>query len=257
MKYPNLEKTKCFYSTPNDQNEIDHSKSLVILYGWMGAPRPILAKYINTWLSKGCNAFSAQTPFDPTLIVVKKKGIRLGYQIGEYIKRHPECKTILLHQFSNGGTCTFSFSIEIIHKFYPQVIPLIKGIFLDCGPSSTFKSMKHAFHSAIVNHGPKRIRPLILLKYVFSKRWNQTDRLFWLSEMKCNFIVVSNKEDDIIDYREVCQFAERIRTTKANNQVIDNSIVIEKVFEKGGHVKNLQFYKDEYESLLDKLIEIC
>ncbi|KAF2076648.1 hypothetical protein CYY_002018 [Polysphondylium violaceum] len=245
-----LEKSKNFYSSPNTngQKNIDHSKDLVVLFGWLGAKKSIFRKYVQVWLERGFNAYALDNKMDPSLLIIEKNATKLGFKLGEYLKRYPECQNIYFHIFSNGGGFSFTITIEILKMNYPKVIDQIKGMFIDCCPSMTKDGVKKAFTSAIVNHGPPIVKPLVLLKYIFRKRWDQTKRIQHMIDLPCNYVIVSNVNDDIVDYKEVSIFAENVRKSKFEN------IVIEKIFENGDHVSGLRHNQVEYLSLLDQLI---
>ncbi|KAF2075826.1 hypothetical protein CYY_002860 [Polysphondylium violaceum] len=238
---------KGFYSVTK---EIDHSKDLVVLSGWMACSPSIFKKYIDLWLNRGFNAYAFPGLMDPSMVIVTQRAKKNLKRVAKYLQAHTECQNLYFHGFSNGGGYTTACMFQEIDDYYPFMRPMVKGVFFDSLPSITKRGVGNAFKQALLNHGTALVKPFVAFKPLLNGRWfTLLDRTVpKLLTMKCNYVVVFSKDDDIIDYKEVEEFTSRLKECAGEKNVLV------KFYENGGHVSHLRLYKQEYEDMLDKLL---
>ncbi|EGG15247.1 hypothetical protein DFA_10081 [Cavenderia fasciculata] len=233
----------------------ESSRPIVLLYGWMGSQMPHLQKYALKWNEKGYNTFAYCPTTSETFITpARSKCKKMMDQIKEYLNSNPNCQSLIIHAFSNGGGFYYFYTLELLmeHKDYKYLHRYVKGSVLDSLPTLSLKS---AIEASKVSAGALFsaflaifIVPIIYIamrNFMISYRDHITH-----SKNKWQHLVFYSKNDKLVKYDQVTEFLKIFRNNHKNHQ----DILIEQCFEDSPHVLHLRQHPEVYMNRIDQFL---
>ncbi|KAF2068746.1 hypothetical protein CYY_009927, partial [Polysphondylium violaceum] len=219
---------------------------LVVLFGWMGSGDKYLAKYSYEWNKRGFNTLAyCPTTFETFMVIgTPSKTLKMLDQISAYLEAHPNCKNIKFQAFSNGGGFFYASIMEHIHNNpkFENIRSKLSGTVLDSLPTLSLTSFVRAVYTSaglIASIITFLTLPFGLCLWMPMMLKYKTN----LAHPKNQFphLMFYSKTDTLVHHTQVENFL-----TVLKKSLKSEHLLIEKCWEKSGHVLHLRTHPEEY-----------